>query len=45
LCGAHRVRHLMVGGVWRVQGGEIPGLDLAQLQARHRASAARLASL
>lgn len=43
LCGAHRVRHLLVGGTWRVQDGEIPGLDLAELQARHRAAAARLA--
>ena len=44
LCGAHRVRHLMVGGAWRVQDGEIPGLDLAELQARHRAAARRLAA-
>jgi 8-oxoguanine deaminase len=42
LCGAHRARHVMVGGQWRVRDGEIPGLDLAALQARHRACAAEL---
>jgi len=35
LCGAHRVNHLMVAGHWRVSDGEIPGLDLAALQAKH----------
>lgn len=44
LCGAHRVRHLLVGGNWRVENGEIPGVDLGDLQARHRAAAARLAA-
>ena len=42
LCGAHRARHVMVGGRWRVRDGVIPGLDLAGLQARHRACAAEL---
>ena len=42
LCGAHRVRHLMVGGEWRVQNGEIPGLDLNELLARHRRSSESL---
>jgi 8-oxoguanine deaminase len=42
LCGAHRARHVMVDGHWRVRDGEIPGLDLAALQARHRACAAAL---
>lgn len=44
LCGAHRVRHLLINGEWRVRNGEIPGLDLARLQFRHRAAAARLAA-
>jgi hypothetical protein len=32
----------MVGGHWRVRDGQIPGLDLAALRARHRACAAEL---
>jgi len=43
LCGAHRVRHLMIGGEWRVTNGEIPGVDLGKLRSEHRRSAARLA--
>ncbi|MBT8078596.1 MAG: 8-oxoguanine deaminase [Gammaproteobacteria bacterium] len=42
-CGAHRVRHLMIGGEWRVSNGEIPGVDLEQLSASHRQMAAKLA--
>lgn len=45
LCGAHRVRHLMVGGEWRVVDGELPGIDLAALRARHQRAAARLSQL
>ncbi|MEL7312904.1 MAG: 8-oxoguanine deaminase [Pseudomonadota bacterium] len=44
LCGAHRVQHLMVNGVWRVVAGEIPGVDLKSLRARHDAAAKRLVS-
>ncbi len=44
LCGAHRVRHLLIDGKWRVRNGEVPGLDLVELQMRHRAAAARLAA-
>ena len=36
LCGAHRVRHLMIGGAWRVSGGELTGVDVARLRARHQ---------
>ena len=43
LCGAHRVRHLMIGGEWRVTNHEIPGIDLGQLRARHQQLATRLA--
>ncbi|MEM7280939.1 MAG: 8-oxoguanine deaminase [Pseudomonadota bacterium] len=43
LCGAHRVRHLMVAGEWRVKDFEIPGLDLSLLKSRHRQAASRLA--
>ena len=42
LCGAHRADRVMVGGKWRVVGGEIVGLDLGGLMARHRAAARRL---
>ncbi len=44
ICGAHRVRHLMIGGEWRVTNGEIPGLDVGQLRARHQQAAAALAA-
>ena len=44
MCGAHRVRHLMIGGEWRVTNGEIPGLDVGQLRARHQQAAAALAA-
>ena len=35
LCGAHRADRVMVGGEWRVIDGEIAGLDIAALMARH----------
>ncbi|MEN7341381.1 MAG: 8-oxoguanine deaminase [Pseudomonadota bacterium] len=43
LCGATKVRDLMINGEWRVRHGEIPGLDIEDLKARHRAAAKRLA--
>ena len=43
LCGAHRADRVMVGGTWRVTGGEIAGLDLDALMARHREAARSLA--
>ena len=43
LCGAHAVRHLMIDGEWRVVDGEIPGMDLGALRARHQQAAQRLA--
>ena len=43
LCGAHRADRVMVGGAWRVEGGEISGLDLEALMARHREAARSLA--
>ena len=43
LCGAHRADRVMVGGGWRVEGGEIVGLDLEALMARHREAARSLA--
>ena len=42
LCGADRADYVMVAGEWKVERGEIPGLDLPQLRARHGAAAARL---
>jgi 8-oxoguanine deaminase len=44
LCGAHKVRHLMIGGEWRVTNGQIPGLDLDHLRMRHQAAAVALAA-
>ena len=43
LCVAHRVRHLMIGGEWRVRDGELPNIDLAGLRARHQEMADQLA--
>ncbi len=42
LCGAHRADFVMVQGRWVVEKGEIPGLDLPELLATHRAAAERL---
>ena len=42
LCGAHRADHVMIGGTWRVTAGEIAGLDLDALMARHRDAARSL---
>lgn len=42
LCGAHRVRHLMIAGEWRVEHGAIPGLDMELLHHEHDAAARRL---
>jgi len=42
LCGAERAEHVMVGGHWRVSHGQINGLDLPALLARHRAAASQL---
>ncbi|MCO1337661.1 8-oxoguanine deaminase [Kocuria polaris] len=42
LCGADRADRVMVGGVWRVLDGAVPGLDVGALAARHSAAARRL---
>lgn len=42
LCGASRADHVMVAGEWRVKDGEIPGLDLSALMARHHALGLKL---
>jgi 8-oxoguanine deaminase len=42
LCGAHRADRVMVGGRWLVEDGELVGVDLEALQARHRLTARRL---
>ena len=42
LCGAHHADRVMVNGHWTVQGGAIPGLDLADLMRRHQAAARTL---
>lgn len=39
LCGAYRTDRVMVGGVWRVIDGAIPGMDLPDLIRRHSAAA------
>ncbi|TDE95925.1 8-oxoguanine deaminase [Occultella glacieicola] len=35
LCGADRADRVMIGGTWRVTGGEITGLDVPALVAEH----------
>lgn len=42
LCGAYRADRVMVGGRWVVEGGAIPGLDIAALLAQQAAFAATL---
>lgn len=42
LCGAERADRVMVGGVWRVLDGQIVGLDVPQLIAKHSAAARNL---
>jgi 8-oxoguanine deaminase len=43
LCGAHRADYVMTAGRWTVAEGQIPGLDLAELLARHHRNAVRMA--
>lgn len=45
LCGAQQADRVMVAGTWRVHDGEVTGVDLQQLLARHSAAAKRLATL
>lgn len=42
LCGADKAEHVMVAGQWQVKHGEIQGLDLEELKAKHRAAAKAL---
>ncbi len=42
LCGASRADRVMVAGRWLVEGGKIPGLDLAALMHRHGAASRRM---
>lgn len=42
LCGADRADRVMIGGQWRVIDGQVPGLDLPRLIARHREAARAL---
>ncbi len=42
LCGADRADRVMVGGQWRVIDGQVEGLDLPALIARHREAARAL---
>ncbi len=44
VCGAQRADRVMVAGIWRVEGGAIPGLDLDALIARQQRAARRLAA-
>ncbi len=43
LCGAHKVCHLMIGGEFRVSDGELVGVDVPRLRARHQELANQLA--
>ena len=42
VCGAHRADRVMVAGLWVVQDGVIPGLDMPALIRRHTAAAKAL---
>jgi 8-oxoguanine deaminase len=39
ICGAHQADRVMVAGKWIVEDGQILGLDLEQLLARHHREA------
>jgi len=43
LCGAHKVRHMMIGGEFRVANGELVDVDVPRLRARHQELANQLA--
>ena len=43
LCGAHKVHHMIIGGEWRVRNGELIGVDVPRLRARHQELANQLA--
>ncbi len=45
LCGAQQADRVMVAGRWRVEDGQVVGVDMDQLLARHSAAAKRLAKL
>jgi len=45
LCGHHRVDYVMIEGQWRVEKGQISGLDPSRLIARHSEAARQLGGL
>ncbi len=45
LCGAQQADRVMVAGHWRVMDGEVVGVDMEQLLARHSVAAKRLVKL
>ncbi len=44
LCGAHTADHVMVAGEWKVQNGDVPGVDIHQLRTEHQQAAVALAA-
>ncbi len=44
LCGAHQAEYVMVAGQWRVEKGQVRGLDMERLLAQHRSAACSLAA-
>ena len=44
LCGAHTADHVMVAGEWKVQNGEVLGVDIRKLRVEHQQAAEQLAS-
>ncbi|BAS16070.1 8-oxoguanine deaminase [Arthrobacter sp. Hiyo8] len=42
LCAADRADRVMVAGKWRVVDGQIPGLDIPELIAKHSAAAQKI---
>lgn len=42
LCGAHKADYVMVAGQWKVERGEVSGMDIQQLRASHQEAARAL---
>jgi 8-oxoguanine deaminase len=45
LCGAQQADKVMIAGQWRVNDGEVIGVDMKHLMHRHHAAAMRLSKL
>ncbi|MDO6806556.1 hypothetical protein Q4595_29125, partial [Wenyingzhuangia sp. 1_MG-2023] len=45
LCGAHQADYVMVAGQWKVEKGEVAGVDIDELRHSHQQAANALAAL